>query len=220
MHCNQITANAKNKRKMMKNVGTGIGTSTIILPEEEEEVFSSERSIFGRIVAEGVSVKSLFAIRDRPFVGTTTLDPVASHLAAVSAHISPGSYCLDPFCGTGSLLIACANLGARVVGSDIDADCCTGTTLPDSPYPTNSLGSSNSSTLRSKNSRFRRSDGSQQFNKSTADNFSYYNVSHLLLGLFGADAASWIPSESRNKQKTDFIKFLDDPNLKVSVIFK
>lgn len=133
--------------------------------------------------------------------GTTTMDPVVSHIAAVAGHAAPGTLILDPFCGTGntisytpypvlrffcflsnlfvfllrvsqlyvisiqqcrqssvsvslslplsltlfrslplsltlsrslslslylligSLLLACASLGARVIGSDIDGDC-------------------------------------------------------------------------------------------------
>ena len=43
----------------------------------------------------------------------------------------------DPFCGTGSLLLAAASLGATVVGSDIDGECLG---YPNPPRTTSSPG--------------------------------------------------------------------------------
>ncbi len=36
------------------------------------------------------------------------------------AGITPGSLAIDPFVGSGSLIVAAAQFGARVLGSDID----------------------------------------------------------------------------------------------------
>ena len=36
--------------------------------------------------------------------GTTTMDPVVSHIAAVAGHAAPGTLILDPFCGTGNTI--------------------------------------------------------------------------------------------------------------------
>ena len=86
----------------------------------ESMIFTPSRCIFGRIIAEGPSIGHNYDLKYRPFIGTTTMDPMSAHLSAVAADIKEGDLVLDPYCGTGSLLIACAHLGARVIGSDFD----------------------------------------------------------------------------------------------------
>ena len=41
---------------------------------------------------------------------------------AVQARCVPGSIVLDPFCGSCSILMSCAVLGATTVGIDVDAE--------------------------------------------------------------------------------------------------
>lgn len=110
----------------------------------------------------------------------------------------PGESVLDPYCGTGSLLLPCCHLGAVVTGSDIDGDC-LGLVDRDSLSVNN----------RSKNSNFVRQDGYQtmQSNGSTRSNFEYYGFSSQLQGLFAMDAVEWL-SESRSEQ---FDVVLSDP---------
>ena len=86
----------------------------------EEAVFTPSRCMFGRIIAEGPSIGRNYDLKYRPIIGTTTMDAMSAHLSAVAADIKEGDLVLDPYCGTGSLLIACAHLGARVIGSDFD----------------------------------------------------------------------------------------------------
>jgi len=61
-------------------------------------------------------------LRRRAFLGTSTLPPdralLLSNLALRDA--GPGATLLDPFCGSGGVLLAAASLGARVTGSDLD----------------------------------------------------------------------------------------------------
>jgi tRNA G10 N-methylase Trm11 len=97
-----------------------------------------------------------------------------------------GDLVLDPFCGTGSLLLPCAFLGADVMGSDIDADCLG---LVDRDLLTYSD--------RSKNSNFVRLDGlkNEQLSGSTRTNFEYYGLLPHLKGLFGVDAMKWCTEE-------------------------
>ena len=84
-----------------------------IQPQPDD--YSPKRYIFGRILFSSVeNIQNKYSIKDRPFVGTTTMDPIAAHVAAVAADISPGMVVLDPFCGTGSLLIAAAHLGNNI----------------------------------------------------------------------------------------------------------
>jgi SAM-dependent methyltransferase len=121
------------------------------------------------------------------------MDPVVSHVAANAALIVPGHRVLDPFCGTGSLLLASAFLGADVVGSDIDFDC-LGLADP------NELADKD----RSKNARFKRAGVSSQLGKSMVDNFEFYGLKDRLVALLGMDAAMWGPGEkSRDGTTTD-----------------
>ena len=79
------------------------------------------RALFGRVVASGDEyIGDTYSLKTRPFIGTTTMDPVAAHCTAVAAMIGPGDVVLDPFCGTGGLLVSCASLGATVVEAPRD----------------------------------------------------------------------------------------------------
>ncbi|KAH7700369.1 Protein Y71F9AL.1 [Aphelenchoides avenae] len=48
------------------------------------------------------------------------MDPELSFIQANLAKVEPGHVVLDPFCGTGGLLIAAAHFGANVLGTEID----------------------------------------------------------------------------------------------------
>lgn len=152
--------------------------------EQLEKEYKPLRCILGRLIAEGPNIQHNYDIKRRPYIGQTTMDELSSHLAASSAPISSGSLVLDPYCGTGSLLIAAANLGAMVVGSDVDADClglldCT------QQVPIR---------LRSKNARFRRSTTCEQtqLDLNLYDNFKFYNLQSNVLGFLGIDIVSWL----------------------------
>eukprot|EP01083_Nonionella_stella_P077461 211573_1 len=61
-----------------------------------------------------------FSLKKRKYVGSTSLDSELSFLMANQCKIRDGSIVLDPFCGTGSLLISCTYFGGFVFGGDID----------------------------------------------------------------------------------------------------
>merc|ERR1711871_822202 len=79
--------------------------------------------IIGEILAEPKAIEDSFNIKRRPFLGTTTMAAVSAHLTASASLAGPNGLVLDPFCGTGSLLLNCAFLGATVLGSDYDCEC-------------------------------------------------------------------------------------------------
>lgn len=58
------------------------------------------------------------------------MDPQLSLLMANQAKIQTGDLVLDPFVGSGSLLVAAAEFGAYVFGSDIDYLMLHGRTKP------------------------------------------------------------------------------------------
>lgn len=75
----------------------------------------------GRRVEVGIRERSKkLDLKKRRFISTTSMD---SELALVSANMvlaGPGKLMYDPFAGTGSFPIACAEFGSLVFGSDID----------------------------------------------------------------------------------------------------
>ncbi|EPR63243.1 hypothetical protein TGGT1_277860 [Toxoplasma gondii GT1] len=56
----------------------------------------------------------------RPVLGPTSLDVELAFLMCHQAHVKRGTLVLDPFVGTGSILISASYYGATCVGSDID----------------------------------------------------------------------------------------------------
>ncbi|EXJ85042.1 hypothetical protein A1O3_05717 [Capronia epimyces CBS 606.96] len=59
-------------------------------------------------------------LKKRPYISTTSMDAELALLTANMALASPGKIFLDPFVGTGGFMVAAAELGAVVLGSDID----------------------------------------------------------------------------------------------------
>ncbi|EXJ86242.1 hypothetical protein A1O1_06612 [Capronia coronata CBS 617.96] len=59
-------------------------------------------------------------LKKRPYISTTSMDAELALVTANMALASPGKMFLDPFVGTGGFMVAAAELGAVVMGSDID----------------------------------------------------------------------------------------------------
>ena len=77
--------------------------------------------LFGRLIGEGQREKiTKLSIKKRKFIGNTTMDPQLSLLMANLGKVDGGRIVLDPFVGTGSLLVAAAEFGGHVMGADID----------------------------------------------------------------------------------------------------
>jgi tRNA (guanine10-N2)-methyltransferase len=76
---------------------------------------------FGRYLATGArDLPKKLDLKKRRYISTTSMD---AELALVTANIAlaaPGKIMYDPFVGTGSFPIACAQFGAVTFGSDID----------------------------------------------------------------------------------------------------
>eukprot|EP01041_Mallomonas_annulata_P007349 gene7349-15000_t len=158
-----------------------LSSSSVSDESSSLESFEPSRSYLTRILAEGPEVERDFSVKDRPFIGTTTMDAVSSHIAANAAQLLPGQLMLDPFCGTGSLLLSCASLGARVIGSDVDEDC-----LGLSPKATTAYKD------RSKNARFKRKGDLSQLDCDLMSNFEYYHLEDKLVGRMAMDAVTWL----------------------------
>ncbi|CAG9769697.1 unnamed protein product [Ceutorhynchus assimilis] len=94
-------------------------------PELPHDVF------FGKCVAYGLrQLMKKLSLKTRKFIGNTSMDPQLSLLMANQAKVKNGDIILDPFVGSGSLLVAAAEFGGYVFGSDIDYLMLHGKTKP------------------------------------------------------------------------------------------
>ncbi|XP_066926042.1 tRNA (guanine(10)-N2)-methyltransferase homolog [Clytia hemisphaerica] len=76
---------------------------------------------FGRLIGNSQR-NSIFkyTLKTRYFIGNTSMDPQLSMVMANQAQVRKGSFCYDPFVGTGSIIVACSHFGAMCGGNDID----------------------------------------------------------------------------------------------------
>ncbi|KAJ3219911.1 hypothetical protein HDU67_008440 [Dinochytrium kinnereticum] len=80
-----------------------------------------ERCIFGILLATGNrAIVNRFDLKKRGYLGTTSMDAELSLIMANQALAKEGSMVLDPFVGTGSVILSAAHFGAYTMGSDID----------------------------------------------------------------------------------------------------
>ena len=97
-------------------------TTTLAVPKPR-------RIYFGRYItsSQRSPILEKYTLKKRNYINTTSMD---SELAFLTANITlarPNTIFYDPFVGTGSFLVACAHLGAYVLGSDIDGRMIRGT---------------------------------------------------------------------------------------------
>ncbi|KAK0715906.1 S-adenosyl-L-methionine-dependent methyltransferase [Lasiosphaeris hirsuta] len=78
-------------------------------------------SFFGRYLATGArDLPKKLDLKKRRYISTTSMDAELALVTANLALAAPGKLMYDPFVGTGSFPIACAQFGALTFGSDID----------------------------------------------------------------------------------------------------
>jgi hypothetical protein len=76
-----------------------------------------------RLIARNDSMKDAikkYDLKKRVYLGPTSLDHALAFLLANLAQLRRGHLALDPFVGTGSILVALTHMGARCAGTDID----------------------------------------------------------------------------------------------------
>ncbi|KAK3260705.1 hypothetical protein CYMTET_30355 [Cymbomonas tetramitiformis] len=77
-----------------------------------------ERFYFGREVAVcDRSVIPKYNLSQRDFIGSTSMDPELSFMMCNMTGVEKGSLVLDPFVGTGSILVSASHKGAYVIGA-------------------------------------------------------------------------------------------------------
>ncbi|XP_045485099.1 tRNA (guanine(10)-N2)-methyltransferase homolog isoform X2 [Pieris rapae] len=76
---------------------------------------------FGKWIADGQrDLIKFHTLKKREFIGNTSMDAQLSLIMANQAQVAPGDVVLDPFVGSGSLLVSAAHFGGYIWGADID----------------------------------------------------------------------------------------------------
>ncbi|CAF1261766.1 unnamed protein product [Adineta steineri] len=111
------------------------------------------------------------------YLGNTTMDATLSFVMANMAQCQPNHIALDPFCGTGGILLACAEYGSYVVGSEFDWRLLTAKAKP----------------TKANTKNLARKPDEMMYK-----NFSDYGTLNRFLGVVGADFAfpPWRPTFS------------------------
>lgn len=104
-------------------IGTHV-TGSVSLQEPETEfrlIVSGDRCYFGRLLF--TIDRGAFESRNpgkREFFHPGVMMPRIARALVNIARVSPGEVMLDPFCGTGGMLIEAGLIGATAIGSDMD----------------------------------------------------------------------------------------------------
>lgn len=132
-------------------------------PTDEKPI----KIFFGKLLGEGRSeLKTKYNLRGRCYIGNTTMDPELSFIQANLAMILPGNLVLDPFVGTGGLILPAAEFGAFVMGTEIDYQ-----------------------TARAKGRSSRQGVGMRNESESIKANFEQYCTEQNLLAILIADSS-------------------------------
>lgn len=90
-------------------------------PKRSSPPETFRRAYFGLLIGSGNrDARTKFDLKKRAYLGTTSMDAELSLIMSNTAKVTPGSVVLDPFVGTGSMLVTAAHFGGLVVGCDID----------------------------------------------------------------------------------------------------
>jgi len=79
------------------------------------------RHFLGRHISDGGrGLIAKYSLKDRSYIGSTSMDAQLAFIMANMARVENGSLVMDPFVGTGSILVSSACFGGYTLGSDID----------------------------------------------------------------------------------------------------
>ncbi len=116
--------------ELERAIGTFInGKISLGNPEEEYRVIvSGDRCFFGRVLIR--IDRSSYELRkpgERPFFHPGVMMPRMARALVNISRIQPGEWLLDPFCGTGGIILESEMIGVNAVGNDVDRFMVAGT---------------------------------------------------------------------------------------------
>lgn len=82
---------------------------------------TKRKMLLGKVLWQNVEPFEKRRAHLRPFMTPISLHPKLARTMVNLAHVKKGDKVLDPFCGTGGILIEAGLIGARVYGTDIDS---------------------------------------------------------------------------------------------------
>jgi len=123
IHGGSNSPNRSSQKEFERMIGTMIaGPVCLKHPEVEyRAILSEDRCYFGKVLF--TFERSSFDVRNpgkRDFFHPGVMMPRMARTLVNIAGVVPGDHMLDPFCGTGGILIEGHLIGARVIGSDFD----------------------------------------------------------------------------------------------------
>jgi len=112
---------AQNKERREKSEDSSVSETSASKKLDVHEI-QPDMVYFGRLIADADQSKIAkeYTLKNRTFLGPTSMDARMSFIMANQGHVKPGALVLDPYVGTGSLLIPCAVHQAICQGTDID----------------------------------------------------------------------------------------------------
>ena len=99
----------------------------LVSPTPSDPVGATEAGLAELLGEVPRSEVELRRSKHRPFRKPVTLPPRLARAMVNLARAPLGGTVLDPFCGTGAILLEAAHLGYRVTGADVDAEMVRGT---------------------------------------------------------------------------------------------
>lgn len=128
-----LTESEINKENIEKEIGRMIerNNNSVDLenPQTVLKAYITEESILLGEVIEDID-RGLFRKRSnekRPFSSPISMDPVLARVLVNLSGVKPGEHVLDPFCGTGGILIEAGLCGIGVHGQDVSSEMAEGT---------------------------------------------------------------------------------------------
>jgi len=131
---NSIYNTSKLEREIGDIIKSNIGRKTEVNLDDPSIfiriILLNERALVGHRIAS-ISKKHFFELKPhkRPFFYPGSMSPKLARCMVNLTRIRRGDTLLDPFCGTGGILIEAGMIGARVVGTDIDPKMVIGTEI-------------------------------------------------------------------------------------------
>ncbi|KAE9420161.1 hypothetical protein Angca_008914, partial [Angiostrongylus cantonensis] len=96
-------------------------TFTVLEEFASADALEPNRLFFCRLICHGqAKLKTLYDIKRRLYIGNTTMDPELAFIQSNASSVRADDLVLDPFMGTGGLLLSAAEFGAYTLGTEIN----------------------------------------------------------------------------------------------------
>jgi len=106
------------------------GKVNLTNPDYEVRVLLGKRVHIGVLKPTWKIDRTSYELRkaqNRPFFSPITLHPKFARALVNLTSVRKGEWILDPFCGTGGILLECGLIGAKIIGSDVSLQMVDGT---------------------------------------------------------------------------------------------